>query len=433
MEFAVKWGMQNLFLILLAQLSFAVNGVSFRMNEVTGGTYIMGGTAEQKSDQYTDKPTHPVSVPTFYIGETEVTQGLWRAVMGNDEERWTADDCAMISVSWFDCQEFIRRLDSITGQDFRFPTEAEWEFAARGGNQANATRFAGSNNAEDVGWVYRNSGGRVRAVAQKTTNELELYDMTGNVREWCADTFRLYSREAEIQPILRFDIDTTHAVRILRGGSWDNAVENIHLSARTAANAEDVFLDCGLRLALSKQPNIGERKTTQKVYIGLHCFRFELVTGDSTHSPYYIADRDITQHEYRQIMHIKTPRKGKISQPMVGLTEADVKTFLWQMSKYSGLYFRLPDWSEWEKQRKLESAMLNNEKKDYGKKVSFRRRKAIKKANIWLELIGAKIPEPKDVTLLEFQEDTKDTQSHFLRDIKNTQPEQRLLRLVLVP
>lgn len=432
--------MKNLLLILLVQLSFEVNGVSFQMNEVPGGTYTMGGTAEQKSDLLTDKPTHPVSIPTFYIGETEVTQRLWRAVMGKEEERWAADDCPMVSISWFDCQEFIRRLDSITGEDFRFPTEAEWEFAARGGNTEKATRFAGSNHAEEVGWVYRNSGGRVHAVAQKTPNELGLYDMTGNVREWCADTFRLYSSEAEIQPILHFSIDTTRAARIQRGGSWDNAVDNIHLSARNIGNADDVFLDCGLRLALSKKPRLGELKAKQRVYIGIHCFHFDIVAGDSTHSPYYIADRDITRQEYRQIMRVKTHRNGKGTYPITGLTEAEVKAFLWQLSNHSGLHFRLPDLSEWERQRKEEDVLQNNHEKDYGKKVSYRRRKAIKKANMWLSLVQnmipvvpITIPEPDDVTLLEYNEYTADTQSHFLQDISNSQPEQRLLRLVLVP
>ena len=259
----------KIILFILSVLTFEVNGVSFQLNEVEGGTFVMGATEEQGSEEEIsiDKPVHSVAVPSFYIGQTEVTNRLWNAIMEVDSGVWSVDgnitswaaaDCPVVLHSWFECQEFIRRLDSITGIDFRLPHEAEWEYAARGGQKAKTTRYAGSDNANEVSWLYRNSGNRSHAVAQKKQNELGLYDMTGNVWEWCLNDFYAYTSSPEVITISA--ADTTKVLKVMRGGSWDNALSNSHLSVRRTEYPQYAFHDCGLRLALSKEMTEKEKK-----------------------------------------------------------------------------------------------------------------------------------------------------------------------------
>ena len=161
--------------------TFMVNGVAFKMVKVAGGTFQMGATSEQGSDAFDDE----IPIPDYYIGQTEVTQELWEAVMGSNPSYFKGDNQRPVeNVSWKDCQEFIEKLNRLTGKNFRLPTEAEWEYAARGGNKSRGYKYSGSDNPDAVAWYKDNSRGETHPVAQKQSNELGLYDMSGNVCEW---------------------------------------------------------------------------------------------------------------------------------------------------------------------------------------------------------------------------------------------------------
>ncbi len=180
--------------------SFTVNGVTFNMITIDGGTFTMGEAPEQDEDAFFDneKPVHEVTLSTFSIGETEVTQELWQAVMGSNPSFFTGNlQRPVEQVSWEDCQTFIAKLNQMTGRTFRLPTEAEWEYAARGGNKSGHYVYAGSNEVYNVAWYGEDE---THAVATKLPNELGVYDMSGNVWEWCHDWYGDYSGDAQTNP-----------------------------------------------------------------------------------------------------------------------------------------------------------------------------------------------------------------------------------------
>ena len=227
--------------------TFYANGVSFEMVEVRGGTFRMGATSEQGSDARGDeKPVHSVTLSGYYIGKTEVTQALWKAVMGINPSRFKGDYLPVENVSWDDCQEFIRKLNSMTGQNFRLPTEAEWEFACRGGNNSRGYKYSGSNNLGSVAWYDGNSGNKTHPVGTKAPNELGIYDMSGNVWEWCADWYGDYSSGAQTDPTG----PQSGSFRVGRGGSWDFNVRICRSSLRIHSDPTDRNINLGLRLAL---------------------------------------------------------------------------------------------------------------------------------------------------------------------------------------
>ena len=227
---------------------FTVNGVSFEMVRVEGGTFRMGATSEQKDEAWDrEKPVHSVTLSGYYIGKTEVTQVLWEAVMGINPSRFKGDYLPVENVSWDDCQEFIRKLNSMTGQNFRLPTEAEWEFACRGGNNSRGYKYSGSNNLGSVAWYDGNSGNKTHPVGTKAPNELGIYDMSGNVWEWCADWYGDYSSGAQTNPTGPYGGSN----RVYRGGRWNYDVGRCRSSNRDFYYPwiRDIIL--GLRLALS--------------------------------------------------------------------------------------------------------------------------------------------------------------------------------------
>ncbi len=234
-----------------ARETYTVNGVSFTMIEVRGGTFTMGATAEQGSDAYDDeKPSHQVTLSDYYIGQTEVTQAQWKAVMyGNNPSGYIGDNLPVERVSWNDIQEFIWRLNDLTGAKFRLPTEAEWEFAARGGTKAHGNKYSGSNNIDFVAWYYSNNPGQTtHPVATKAPNELGIYDMSGNVWEWCQDWKGDYSSLSQTDPV-GSNSGSDRVVR--RGGSaWSNArLCRVSIRGSSTLSSGGSF-DIGFRLAL---------------------------------------------------------------------------------------------------------------------------------------------------------------------------------------
>ena len=230
-----------------ANQSFTVNGVSFTMIAVEGGTFQMGATSEQGSDAWGDeKPVHYVTLSDYYIGETEVTQELWEAVMGSNPSYYSGYPQRPVErVSWNDCQDFITKLNQLTGKNFRLPTEAEWEYAARGGNKSQGYKYSGSNIIGDVAWYYDNSSS-THDVKTKAANELGIYDMSGNVYEWCQDWYGDYSSSSQTNPTG----PSYGSFRVLRGGGWDSGASCCRVSLRNGDSPDYRGYYLGLRLVL---------------------------------------------------------------------------------------------------------------------------------------------------------------------------------------
>ena len=227
--------------------TFTVNGVSFTMVAVKGGTFTMGGTAEQGSDEYDwEKPTHQVTLSDYMIGETEVTQELWKAVMGSNPSYFSGTNLPVERVSWDDCQTFITKLNQLTGRNFRLPTEAEWEYAARGGQKSKGYKYAGSNTLSDVAWYKDNSWRNPHPVKQKQANELGLYDMSGNVWEWCQDWWGSYSSSAQTNPTG----PSSGSIRVYRGGGWSGGARDCRVSDRFNYTPSLTYNYLGLRVVL---------------------------------------------------------------------------------------------------------------------------------------------------------------------------------------
>ena len=226
---------------------FTVNGVSFEMVRVKGGTFRMGATSEQENEaDSNEKPVHSVTLSSYYIGKTEVTQALWQAVMGSNPSNFKGSDLPVGSVCWDNCQEFIQKLNRLTGRNFRIPTEAEWEFACRGGNNSRGYKYSGSNNLGSVAWYNGNSGGKTRPVGTKAPNELGIYDMSGNVWEWCNDWYADYTANSQTNPTG----PQSGSLRVCRGGGWDNYAGSRRSSNRSNSSPTNRSSSLGLRLAL---------------------------------------------------------------------------------------------------------------------------------------------------------------------------------------
>ena len=235
--------------------TFTVDNVSFTMVYVEGGTFTMGATSEQGDDAYdSEKPAHSVTLSSYYIGQTEVTQELWEAVMGSNPSNFKGAKRPVEQVSWNDCQEFIRKLNQKTGKNFRLPTEAEWEYAARGGSRSQHYKYSGGNTIGDVAWYTVNcydkgsssSDYGTHDVASKRANELGLYDMSGNVYEWCSDWYGDYSSSSQTNP----QGPASGSSRVYRGGSWFNSARYCRVSHRDRWSPDDRITFLGLRLAL---------------------------------------------------------------------------------------------------------------------------------------------------------------------------------------
>ena len=225
------------------------DGISIDMVRVEAGTFTMGATPEMKSPYDDEKPKHRVTLTNdYYIGKYEVTQALWKAVMGDNPSKFKGENLPVEQVSWNDCQIFIGKLNNITGKTFRLPTEAEWEYAARGGKKSKGYRFSGSKDPYEVAWYISNSENKSHPIGSRQANELNIYDMSGNVSEWCQDTYSKYEKTSQINPIGA----SNELNRVIRGGSWIDNGWHCHSSDRGAQSPDWSHSSLGFRLALSK-------------------------------------------------------------------------------------------------------------------------------------------------------------------------------------
>ena len=237
--------------------TYTVNGVSFKMIYVEGGTFTMGSTYDE----------HRVTVSDFCIGETEVTQELWQAIMGGNPSVFFGSNLPVEYVSWIDCHVFIRKLNDLTGKAFRLPTEAEWEYAARGGNKSKKYVYAGNNSVDEVAWYRSNSGDRYLSgddsrkkleknncrphpVKTKKPNELGLYDMSGNVEEWCFDYYDYKNQKSNTLQINPTG-PSSGTDHVTRAGSWITREEDCIVTKRGGTNSESRWDTRGFRIVIT--------------------------------------------------------------------------------------------------------------------------------------------------------------------------------------
>ena len=236
------------------EMEFEVGSCRFKMIRIEHGTFMMGATKEMRNPDNNEIPVHEVTLTKdYYIGETPVIQKLWEAVMGNNPSRFRSSDRPVENVSWEDCQTFITHLNRMLSEKlgkkrFALPTEAQWEFAARGGNASKHTQYSGSDNIKEVAWYNGNSGGKTHSVKTKKANELGIYDMTGNVLEWCQDWYGRYSKETQTNPTG----SGSGANYVCRGGSWRYYASNCRLSYRLFCSPGYREHILGFRLVLSE-------------------------------------------------------------------------------------------------------------------------------------------------------------------------------------
>lgn len=233
---------------------FKVNDVSFPMVYVEGGSFMMGAPADDKECDDNCRPAHKVTLSSYYICKYEVSQRLWEAVMGSNPSTYKSEipdnrfiDVPVHDVSWFDCQKFISKLNRLTGKQFRLPTEAEWEFAARGGKKSKGYKYSGSNNLEAVAWFDGETPAYIGPSRDRRSNELGIYDMTGNVDEWCQDWYEPYKNTAQVNP----KGPKTGTSRVLRGGSYFSPNKNWKVWERMKDTPYYSIYRLGLRLVLS--------------------------------------------------------------------------------------------------------------------------------------------------------------------------------------
>lgn len=372
------------------------------MVRVEGGPFMMGATSEQGSDADNDeKPAHRVALSSYYIGKYEVTQEQWKAVMGSNPSYFKGAKNPVEVVSWNDCQKFIKKLNQLTGLKFRLPTEAEWEYAARGGNKSKGYKYSGSNNLGDVAWYWNNSSSKTHEVGTKASNELGIYDMSGNVQEWCSDWYgyKYYSSSPSTNPTGP-SLDTE---RVIRGGNWWDNANECRVSFRKDDNPSSP--DCyshtyGLRLACSteeiehhrdntdvnNQKHVLEKLVDDMVKVEGGTFMMgatseqgsearddEKPAHQVTLSYYYIGKYEVTQQLWEYVMKYSgtcadgTTMSAYASGVWLGSYppsssfgvgdyypaynvswEDIVNIFIPRLNKITGRTFRLPTEAEWE-------------------------------------------------------------------------------------
>lgn len=393
----------------LLVITLSVDGVPLVMRRVEGGSFMMGATIDQTDpDVYSDKPAHMVQLSPFYIAQTEVTYQLWHRVMPEHESLHPKGypTNPISYVTWWDCKEFIRRLDSITGLPFRLPTEAEWEYAARGGQDSRHYRYAGGNEPDSVGWTHSCSGDWTHPVARKRPNEAGLYDMTGNVAEWCEDRYAPYQLGTEPNPCVSDTINQ----KIVRGGSYDDCVANSHLSIRRWYPAETSRGYIGLRLAMTlpDDPVIlaerAENAQQKSVRVQGKKIHFDLVPAEQ---PYFISE-EISAALWRKMMMSEPPQKAQ--KTAVGMSMAERVQFAEYCSREAREVMQVASPEETLLAANMgiippvlkEAGTLR--KRTNTKQLQHKRR-VNKSLSPWAEMLGIRMPKPDDPVLLQFKEE----------------------------
>lgn len=229
------------------------DGTSFEMILVEGGEFMMGGSDEAAFDQ--ENPIHPVRLSSYYLATFPIVQAIWKSVMNDNPSRFKGENHPVEKVSWDDTQTFVKRLKEKTGKSYRLPTEAEWEFAARGGTQTENYLYAGSDKLKEVGWYVENAGNGTRPVGMLLPNELGLHDMSGNVLEWCEDWYsgNYYQACLDRGLIENPSGPIEGSNRVLRGGRWSYGARSCRVSFRYSDGSDWRINGVGFRLALSPQ------------------------------------------------------------------------------------------------------------------------------------------------------------------------------------
>ena len=377
--------------------TITVGKVSFKMTYVRGGTFTMGSDVGKN-----EGPAHSVTLRDFYIGETEVTQALWAELMADNPSdgtpgRGIGDNVPVNRVSWEDCQEFIRRLNAITGMDFRLPTEAEWEYAARGGENGHGFKYSGSDTLDSVAYYWKNSGytymsgsesdwdwdriiangSRAHNVSTKRANELGVYDMSGNVREWCSDWYGSYGSSPQTNPVG----SDSGSYRVARGGGWGSKVSDCRVSYRTGFKPSYNHAAIGLRLVLPSSafgttaqhlkdslqsidktsPTTGNLTRTftvrsvnfTMVYVEGSTFTIDIkygsrkIVNDVTLSNYYIGETEVTQALWYAVMGDNPSEWKGDNLPVENVRYTDCVKFIRKLNRLTGCKFRLPTEAEW--------------------------------------------------------------------------------------
>ena len=349
-------------------LEFNVNGVKFTMKYVEGGSFMMGALDNDSDASDSEKPSHKVRLDSYYIGETQVTQALWQAVMGYTPSDFKGDNLPVECVTRYDCQEFIKKLNDLTGMKFSLPTEAQWEYAARGGIKSRGFLYSGSNNIDEVAWYCENSSRQTHQVATKKSNELGLYDMTGNVYEWCEDWFdeNYYSNLPQDNPhgpssgrIMRGG-----SVRVLRGGSCFNDARDCRVSCRCGRVSRFDYEDVGLRLVLNPTPqdlefDVNGVKFTMKYVEGgafmmgasnddYEAYEDEQPTHKVRLDSYYMGETQVTQELWQAVMGYNPSHFKGDRLPVEEVSWDDCQEFVKKLNAITGKTFVLPTEAQWE-------------------------------------------------------------------------------------
>jgi formylglycine-generating enzyme required for sulfatase activity/uncharacterized Tic20 family protein len=342
---------------------------------VQGGSFNMGCTSEQRNCNSNEKPVHRVTLESYYIGKYEVTQAQWQEVMGENPSRFSGcDQCPVERVSWIDIQEFLRRLNARTGLNFRLPTEAEWEFAARGGNKSQGYLYAGSDNLETVGWYSDNANKKTKPVGQKAPNELGLHDMSGNIYEMCQDFGGLYSSSVQKNPTG----PPTGSHRIGRGGSWLDDSQRSRIAHRANSLPHNIHSTKGFRLVMNpsatssasnsahvsnQAPPATNLQSLTSNFVLVRggsfimgctseqrgCFEIEKPVHRVTVGSYYLSRYEVTQAQWREVMGNNPSEFWGCEQcPVEQVDWNDIQEFLLRLNDITGQNYRLPTEAEWE-------------------------------------------------------------------------------------
>ena len=323
------------------------------MVHVQGGTFRMGCTAEQRDCDDDEEPVHRVRVSDFEISQYEVTQALWETVMGEDPSGFEGcGQCPVESVSWDDVQMFLKKLNELTGEEYRLPTEAEWEYAARGGQRSRGYQYAGSETLDVVAWYDATSGGKTHPVGQKEPNELGLYDMSGNVLEWTQDCWNDNYRGAPSDG--RAWESGNCEQRVLRGGSWSDKPGGFRSAFRLMDLTGNRYGNVGFRLARTLLE-------IQMVHVQGGTFRMgctaEQRDCDDDEEPVHrvrVSDFEISQYEVTQALwetvmgEDPSGFEGCGQCPVESVSWDDVQMFLKKLNELTGEEYRLPTEAEWE-------------------------------------------------------------------------------------